>query len=167
MAGCAFAKGEPLNSVVVSIVVILGAAIPPAVAAPLSLGPSTAQAPTDFGKAAPSQPEQDDPFAGHRPSWCPQAQKWAERYVCDDALLSALDVRMSSYYFAAFGRTPGDARPAFRQQQLEWIRSWWIDCGIGPQGAGVPVDIGQFRACLHGAYSNRIIQLGGAPPPAR
>lgn len=142
--------------------VIAGAAISPAVAAPLSFGPSTAEVPTDFGKSGPQPVEQADPFAGHRPSWCPKAQKWAERYVCDDAQLSALDVRMESHYFAAFGRTAGDARPTFRQEQLEWIRSWWIACGIGPYGTGVPVDIGLFRSCLQEHYSNRIMQLGGA-----
>lgn len=142
-----------LKLVVVSILVIAGSAILPA----------TAEVPTDFGKSGPPSADLLDPFAGHRPSWCPKAQKWAERYVCDDAQLSALDVRMESHYFAAFGRTTGDARPAFRRQQLDWIQSWWVACGIGPSGTGVPVDIGSFRSCLQDHYSNRIIQLGGAP----
>lgn len=154
--------GKMIKPVVVAIVVIVSSAIFQAAAAPLFFEPSTAEVPTDSGKASPLPAERDDRFAGHRPSWCPRAQKWAERHVCGDADLSALDVRMESYYFAAFGRTASDAQLAFRRQQLDWIQSWWIACGIGPYGTGVPVDIGLFRSCLKDHYSNRIMQLGGA-----
>ena len=133
----------------------------------LIAGSAHAEVPADSGKAGPEPSERADPFAGRQPAWCPRAQKWAERYVCDDAQLSALDLRMESSYFAALGRTATDARRAFQRQQLDWIQSWWIACGIGPYGTGVPLDTGSFRSCLQEKYSNRIVQLVGALPSTR
>lgn len=111
------------------------------------------------------RPTEIDTYAGRRPSWCDKALKWAEKHVCGDSFLASLDARLEDAYLAGRSALSGRQRSDFDAAQLEWIKTWWQTCGLGPAGAAVPGDVTALRRCLVEFYIMRIRTLAGKEPP--
>jgi uncharacterized protein len=86
------------------------------------------------------------PFTAQAQSFnCRYATRPDEILICQSPLLSRLDERMSSLYFALRNRVFGRERRALEAEQAEWLRSR-MACG-------------RDNGCIEGAYRARIQQL--------
>jgi uncharacterized protein len=86
------------------------------------------------------------PFiAGAKSFNCRNVRLPDEVLICQSPVLSRLDERMASIYFALRNRLPGAARRELEADQADWLRSR-MDCG-------------RDYYCIERAYQRRIPQL--------
>lgn len=114
----------------------------------LRLAPSGARSELSAGKApgAPARPVKTS-FD------CRKARTEVEVALCTDSRLGALDVQMSSAYFAARDAQSGSARDSLVRAQKAFLQA--------RDRCSRTVDM---TGCISGQYSQRIKALGGRPP---
>jgi uncharacterized protein len=76
---------------------------------------------------------------------CRTARLPAERAICDDSILSQLDVQMSNLYFSLINRVGPQMARIIRSDQQTWLRDRNA-CGY-------------HIGCIDSAYRRRISQL--------
>lgn len=92
-----------------------------------------------------------NPAQAAKPSFkCAEATHEAEKLICEDNELAALDVKLSSLYGKVAKNTPADQKKQLKAEQIGWVKGR-NDCWKAADQ----------RACIKTEYVARIKELKG------
>ena len=96
-----------------------------------------------------------------KPSFdCAKATSASARLICSDATLSKADATLGSKFKSLIDGAAHSTRSHLVADELAWIRSRNVKCGVGPDKANLPIEqLKAARPCMLQAMETRTAEL--------